>query len=204
MCLFALWMAVVAGRSTGTNRFPLLNGVLLGLAARAQGLALLAAPVVLMSRRWQPSGACWVFALALLLTVLPYAVRNWRWAGHPFSPWKAYAFLLDTRPFPGDSIYRHAFEQPPSPFRLAIENARWIAAKAKENLKRLRQIISSWGWVLVVGTILNALLWRRWATGQGRKPSTPQKAAIAGSSAPQGRQAGTILAPSPLIPIGSR
>ena len=163
MCLFALWMAVVAGRSTWTNRFALLNGFLLGLAAMAQGLSLLAAPVVLMSRRWQPSGARWVFALALLLTVLPYAVRNWRWAGHPFSPWKAYAFLLDTRPFPGDSIYRHAFEQPPSPFRLAIENARWIAAKAKENLKRLRQIISSWGWVLVVGTILNALLWRRWA-----------------------------------------
>ncbi|MFA0761126.1 MAG: hypothetical protein HZLCBSQH_001230 [Candidatus Fervidibacterota bacterium] len=116
MCLFALWMAVVAGRSTWTNRFALLNGFLLGLAAMAQGLSLLAAPVVLMSRRWQPSGARWVFALALLLTVLPYAVRNWRWAGHPFSPWKAYAFLLDTRPFPGDSIYRHAFEQPPHPF----------------------------------------------------------------------------------------
>lgn len=171
MCLFALWMAVSTVRPVWTSRFAILNGFLLGLAAMAQGLALLAAPVALVSRRWQPSGARWVFALALLLSLLPYAVRNWRFAGHPFSPWKAYAFLLDTRPFPGDSIYRHSFEQTPSPFRLVRENARPIAAKAKENLKRLRQVIGSWGWVLVAGTILNALLWWQWAQPRWQFPT---------------------------------
>ncbi|GBC98041.1 hypothetical protein HRbin17_00536 [bacterium HR17] len=169
-CLFTLWVTVATLRSPWTGRFAVLSGALLGGAAMAQGLALAAVPVALLSRRWQPAKARWLFALTLLVILLPVAVRNWRWAGHPFTPQKVYAFLLDTRAFPGDTIYRHTFEQSPSALQLTLHHLPDILRKSRINLQRLPQVGASWGWWLVIGVLFSWVLWRRWATLGQRLP----------------------------------
>jgi tetratricopeptide (TPR) repeat protein len=172
VCLFTIWFVTLIGRPIWTPRFAAFSGVLLGLTAMAQGLALLAVPAALVSHRWQPPQARWVFAFVLSLLLLPYAIRNWRWAGHSFSPLKAYALLRDTRPFPGDSIYRHPFDRPPSPFRLAWHHLPAILHKSRANLRHLLQVGESWGWLVVIGVGLSLTFWRHWAREGMKLPAT--------------------------------
>lgn len=158
--LFLLWLMVMTRKEVWNRRTAVGSGLLLGMTGLAQGLALFAAPIALLSRRWESQNARFWFVTALLLVLLPYGLRNLRWAGHPFTPWKAYAFLWDTRSFPGDSIYRHAFTTPPSPFRLIVTHSLEIVRKGRVNIGRMPRAMSSWGWFVLLSALLS-LLWVR-------------------------------------------
>ncbi|MCX7642300.1 MAG: tetratricopeptide repeat protein [Armatimonadetes bacterium] len=161
--LFLLWLMVMMRRNVWTRRTAIGGGLLLGMVGLAQGLALFAAPVALLSRQWESRNARIWFLVALLLVLLPYGWRNFRWVGHPFTPWKTYAFLLDTRSFPGDSIYRHAFTTPPSPFRLISAHFSEIVQKSRVNfMSKIPEAMANWGWFVFVPALFSFLLIRRW------------------------------------------
>lgn len=158
--LFLLWLMLMTRKEIWDRRTAIGGGLLLGMVSLSQGLSLFAAPVALLSRRWESRSAKLWFVATLLLVLLPYGLRNFRWAGHPFSPWKSYAFLLDTRSFPGDSVYRHVFTNPPSSFRLTIAHSVEIARKGQANIGRIPRAMSSWGWFVILSALLS-LLWVR-------------------------------------------
>lgn len=160
--LFLLWLTLLTKMTVWNRRFALFSGALLGLTGLAQGLALLAAPIVLASRRWRSWHDRLWFVLALLLVLLPYAWRNYRLTGTPLTPWKTYAILQDTRSFPGDSIYRHGFAQRPSPIALAVQHFPEIARKSAANAPFVRRLIPAWGWLVALLAGLSLLWWRRW------------------------------------------
>ncbi|MCS7187131.1 MAG: tetratricopeptide repeat protein, partial [Armatimonadota bacterium] len=160
--LFLLWLAVMTRKETWNLRVAVGSGLMLGMVGLSQGLALFAAPVALLSKRWESRRARLWFLVSLLLVLLPYGLRNFRWAGHPFTPWKAYAFLWDTRSFPGDSVYRHSFTSTPSPFRLTFDYASEVARKSLVNFSRMPKAASSWGWLVVLSALLSLLWIRRW------------------------------------------
>ncbi len=160
--LFALWLALLTRKAVWDKRFAIGAGALLGLAGLANGLTLLAAPFALASRRWLSWQARGWFLLALLLVLMPSAWRNVRLTGIPLTPWKAYAFLWDTPPFPGDSIHRHAFETRPSPIALTVQNARAVVLKGSANLRRVDRLGGALGWVVLLGTLTAPVWWRRW------------------------------------------
>jgi len=160
--LFLLWLMVMTRKEVWNRRTAIGSGLLLGMVGLSQGLALFAAPVAALSRRWESRSARLWFLVALLLVLLPYGLRNIRWAGHPFTPWKVYAFLLDTRSFPGDSIYRHAFATPPSPFRLVASHSLEVVRKSRVNIVRMSRAVSGWGWFVLLSALLSLLWVRRW------------------------------------------
>ncbi len=160
--LFLVWFTVMARTKVWSRPTAVIGGLLLGLAGLAQGLTLLAAPIVAFNKRWQSWGNRLWFVAALLLVLLPYSWRNYRQARTPFNPLKTYAFLLDTRPFRGDSIYRHAFSELPSPFLLSAQNLPAIARKSRLNFPRLSNAWISWGWLPILFALCSLLFWRRW------------------------------------------
>ena len=160
--LFLLWLIVMTRKEVWNRRTAIGSGLLLGAVGLSQGLALFAAPIAIFSRRWESRSAKIWFLAALLLVLLPYGWRNYRWAGHPFSPRKSYAFLWDTPSFPGDSIYRHAFTAPPSPLRLTAVHSSEVVRKGIANIKRVPRTMSNWGWLIILSTLLSLLWLRRW------------------------------------------
>ena len=160
--LFLLWLMVMVRKDVWDRRTAIGGGLLLGMVGLAQGLALFVAPLALLSRRWESKSARIWFLVALLLVLLPYGLRNIRWAGHPFTPWKTYAFLLDIPSFPGDSIYRHSFSTPPSPFRLTVAHSSEVIRKGLVNIGKVPRAMSSWGLLVALSALLSLLWIRRW------------------------------------------
>ncbi len=160
--LFSLWLVLLTRKAVWDRRFALGTGALLGLTGLANGLTLLATPFALLSRRWLSWRERGWFLLALLLVLLPYAGRNVRLTGIPLTPWKAYAFLWDTRAFPSDSIYRHAFAERPSPLALTVQHAGVIVRKGLENARRSNRLGSAFGWFVLLGVLTAPVWWKRW------------------------------------------
>ena len=160
--LFTLWVAFLTRKAVWDKNFAVLSGALLGLTGLASGLALLAAPLALLSRRWISRRERIWFLIALLVILLPYAWRNYRLTGIPLTPLKSYAMLLDTRTFPGDSVFRHTFESRPSPIVLTVQNAGAVIRKGIVNFRRLDRFGASFGWFVILGTLTSLVWWRRW------------------------------------------
>lgn len=160
--LFTFWLVLLTRKAVWGRRFAIVSGILLGLTGLANGLTLLAAPFALASRRWFSWGDRTWFVAALLLVLLPYGWRNYRLTGIPLTPLKAYAFLLDTRAFPGDSIYRHTFKSLPSPIALTVQNAGAVFRKGLGNLRRVDNLGDAFGWLVVLGTLTVLIWWQQW------------------------------------------
>jgi len=159
--LFALWVISWAVALELNTHQAIVSGMLLGAAGLCNGLTLLAMPVAFLDKRWRSWRERIIFILALACVLLPCIWRNVRLSGHPFTPLKPYAFLLDTEAFPQDSIYRCVFSSDAGKMSILRLHLKDIWQKCLTNIKHLPTAVSQCGWFVLVGTLLWVLVFGR-------------------------------------------
>jgi len=167
-----------ATSETGSDARTIGAGLIAGLAAMTNYLFFFFAPVMgaqMAASRRRRGRAALLFAAGFAAILLPWMIRNLRWARSPFFSFYWYEALAGTDDYPADTVWRSLAAAGTGPWEFAFLHPLQMFRKISTGLLRIWQESLAYTDPVVAFLFVAAL-----ARGQGSRPWKGWMAAVTG------------------------